>query len=128
MQSEPVGVYCSSQYKAICKKHKTFPKNYEQSFTLLNGHLCPAKDIHPVSSKRLVHLADGDGYQVWKFHVMVQGLKPGQWPRLWVGVAMELDLLVPLDLRMHGDNYDDSTVERGAITLMEHHLSELLAD
>lgn len=118
MRREHIELHCASEFKSIAKKHRSFESDYSQSFTLLNMHLCEAKPQKPLGSKRLIHLHSGDGFDVWKFHVMTKGLKPNQWPRMWVGVFHAADTLVPLRLGMHSDNYDDSEMQRGAISEM----------
>ncbi|GAA1579407.1 hypothetical protein D3229_10060 [Leucobacter aridicollis] len=128
MQRESVKTFCASVLKDIAKKHRTFPADFEQAFTLLNHHLCPAKPARPLGPKRLIHLHDGEGFEVWKFQVMTQGLRPGQWPRLWVGVAPALDLLVPLELNMHGNNYSDNDLEKSAIERMAEYYRDLSAN
>lgn len=125
MQHEPVETFCSSEFKKIKKKHQGFEKNFEQASTLLNQQLCPKKTVKPLTSKHLNRLHVGDGFEVWKFQVFVKGLKQGQWPRLWVGVAHEFDLLVPLEMGMHGDNYDDNTKEKNAIRAMSAYVKEM---
>ena len=128
MQREAIELYCKAAYKEICKKHRTFANDYLDAFKLLNHHLCPSKPERPIAPKRLVHLHDGEGFQVWKYQVMAQGLRPGQWPRLWVGVIPGSDLLVPLVLDMHGNNYDDSAHEANAVRLIGDQYLRLSAD
>lgn len=118
MQRESIELHCLAVFKDIKKKHRTFGEDLEQALTLVNQQLCPKKSGKPLTSKHLTHLHDGDGFQVWKFKVMVQGLRPGQWPRIWLGVAHDFDLIVPLVLDMHGNNYDDNAHQRTAIQTM----------
>ena len=125
MQREPVQTYCSPAFKAITKKHRTFEKDFSQAYTLLNQQLCPKKAERPLTPKHLVRIHQSDGFEIWKFQVMVRGLRPGQWPRLWVGVASAEGILVPLALGMHGDNYRDNDMEEIAITTMKGYCAAL---
>lgn len=47
---------------------------------------------------------------------------------MWVGVAHSFDLLVPLEVGMHGDNYDDNAMEARAIKSMSDYFERLSAD
>lgn len=128
MQLEPVETYCFKFHKAFSKKQRTFPKNYDSATKLLVRHLCGKHHEQPVSSKKLMHIHTAKDFEIWKFQVMTQGLKPGQWPRLWVGVAYSLDLIVPLVLDSHTNNYEDNEHESSAIRLMESFCAENLAN
>lgn len=128
MQRESVDLYCSAEFKEIKKKHRSFEGDLEKALTLVNQQLCPKKTGRPLTSKHLNHLHDGEGFQVWKFQVMVQGLRPGQWPRVWLGVTHEFELIVPLVLDMHGNNYDDSTHQREAIRTMGTFYKEMASN
>lgn len=128
MQRESLDRYCSKLAKKLQSKHPTFREDFKKAYTLLNNHLCVAKPTKPISPKRLTQLHHSDDFEVWKYQVMVQGLRPNQWPRMWVGVIRQVDLLVPLVLDAHQNNYNDSDNEREAKLLLGQHYVALMSD
>ncbi|NWN87436.1 MAG: hypothetical protein HLX51_02670 [Micrococcaceae bacterium] len=128
MQLEPVDTYCSSFNKSYSRKHRSFPKDYQAATKLLVRHLCGTHPEQPLSEKKLKRIHVANEFEVWKFNVMTQGLRPSQWPRMWLGVAPMLDLIVPLVIDSHTNNYSDNTHEATAISLMQSFCAENLAN
>ena len=122
MQQESPERFCRKDYKQICKKHRSFPKDYEQALRVVTAYL---KNPSLVDEPRGLHrLTANEDYTLWKLGgVMIKGLRPGQWPRLWFAVIEDpCPCLVPLELRMHGDGYQDNQVEASALALIEENL------
>lgn len=107
----------------ISKKHWSFPKSYEQALTVVEAYLQDPVGVN--KPPQLIRLSVGDGYELWKLHGVVgEGLKPGQWPRLWFGVVSgDPAVLVPLALDVHQRGYSDNDHEREARRLLKAYIS-----
>lgn len=101
MRHEPFQLYCRKEHKALCKKHLDFNQCADIAFKLLSDHFSGEGD--PLGSKKLVHLsavmASGQKADLYKFHILIPRLRPGQWPRLWFGHCPEQKIIVPPGLR-----------------------------
>lgn len=128
MQLEPVGTYCADFAKKYSKKHRTFSSDYKAATKLLVLHLCGRHKEKPVSDKKLRLIHANSDFEIWKYNVVTTGLRPGQWPRMWLGVSYELDLIVPLVIDSHVNNYSDNAHEASAIELMKTYCESNLAN
>lgn len=52
-------------------------------------------------------------WELWKVEVIVVGLKPNQWPRVWFVVSGST--ITFLTVGSHTQNYDDNTMDRIAL-------------
>jgi hypothetical protein len=52
-------------------------------------------------------------WELWKVEVLVSGLKPNQWPRVWF--VLSGDTITFLTLGSHINNYSDDKMEKVAL-------------
>ncbi len=124
MRCEPPDLYCGKAFKSICKKHRSFDESYKLSLRLVVAYFDDPQNVN--RPFQLVHLHTCEEYEFWKLKVMVKGLKPGQWPRLWFGVSQKGErILIPLILDMHQSGYSDNQHENDAHNLLRKHIVEL---
>lgn len=125
MRCESFQLYCRKEFKALCKKYLEFELSADIAFKLLSDHFSGEGD--PLGSKRLVYLesvvASGQKADLYKFHISVPSLRPGQWPRLWLGYCPERGVIVPLTMGVHKDNYSDNQMQATAMVNLEDYLT-----
>ena len=118
--TEPVDLYCRKPAKALTKKHRdNFTIGIHTTLTLVAEYF-----THPaqVNKPHMLHRLTVTGqWEIWKIPVMVKGLRPGQWPRLWIGVPLGTPVIVPLVLDEHKSGYDDNTNQATAESRMREY-------
>lgn len=67
------------------KKHRSLDVDFEGSKKLLIRHLIDGSDV--ITPAKLHHITDESGCSVYKFEAYVDGLRPSQWPRVWLAVS-----------------------------------------
>lgn len=80
---------------------------------LLSVQFDPENPRQAIAPGKLHRLKESDMWSLWKIEVMVVGLRPNQWPRVWFlryGAA-----IIFLASASHTQNYDDNEMERLAL-------------
>lgn len=89
---------------------KAFERLCEVQFNPLN----PQQVIAPA---KLHRVTQNDEWSIWKIELVVPGIKPNQFPRMWFAVrGPDIALLC---IATHIDNYDDNrmvTIAVGRVT------------
>lgn len=108
-----------NEFKKISKKHRSLDDDFEKVKKLLDKYFDPINPntnvISPGKIHRLHNYAD---WALWKVEVMVVGLKPGLWPRVWFAVSGDTITFLVID--MHNSGYDDNTLEKCALDRYEY--------
>ncbi len=104
----------TNEYKKICKKQRGFADGFERVKRLLGVYfdpICPNTTV--IAPGKIHRLRDYTDWELWKVEVMIVGLKPNLWPRVWFAVCGENITFLAVD--MHNTNYDDNALEKIAL-------------
>jgi len=101
-----------SEFKAIGKRNKKLELGFEEAKRLLAVQFHPTQPLQVISPGKIHHLHTYEDFELWKLEMMVDLLRPSQFPRVWF--ALHLRAITFLAIRSHVDNYDDNSVERQA--------------
>jgi hypothetical protein len=96
--------------KPIIKKYPNFTSILEtQTKRVVETHFMK---FPVVASNKIVRITSDPNNQwsIWKLKQYVEGLRFGQWPRVWFAVTPSA--FIWLAAAMHPDNNDDNEVER----------------
>ena len=105
------------ELKALHKTTRSIEKDIEKVKRLLVAHFYVEQTKGDVISSGKIHriTVDNDvtGRELWKVEVIVPGLKPNLWPRLWFMIDGET--VTFLAIASHKTNYDNNEIDRIAI-------------
>lgn len=102
------------EFKKISKKQRGLDSGFEKAKRLLACYFDPASPNRTVIAPGKIHrITDYIDWEFWKLEVMVVGLKPSLWPRVWFAVSG--DAITFLAIAMHNSNYTDAEIERLAL-------------
>lgn len=107
------------EHDAFLREAKKLAKKYPIEASLRTAKfLLPqyftASDKDPIISKDKIHrVSVKPGVELWKFEVFVKGLRPNQWPRMWLVVSG--DTIYLLALKTHTQDYDNNETDRIAL-------------
>lgn len=105
------------ELKALHKTTRSIEKDIEKVKRLLVAHFYIEQTKGGVISPGKIHRItvgnDVTGRELWKVEVIVPGLKPNLWPRLWFMVDGET--VTFLAIASHKTNYDNNEIDRIAI-------------
>lgn len=119
--------YCKKAKKAISKAHPDFAKTFKEVERLLNIHFCPKRAETPLhEGSKFFMVLHTEEYEIWRISVVVQGLKPGAWPRYWLGVIFDREIIVPLEMGRHkdygeGENQIENSAKKKMAEYMKDH-------
>lgn len=103
-----------NEFKRISRKQKGLEDGFQRVKKLLSIYFDPLSPNTGVIAPGKIHrLTDYVDWEFWKVEVMVIGLKPKLWPRVWFAVCG--DTITFLAINMHNSGYDDNTVEHNAL-------------
>ncbi len=105
------------ELKALSKnKMRSLEEDLEKVKRLLEAHFFNPQTrgnvIKPGKIHRVSVEDDVTGRELWKVEVMVSGLRPNQWPRLWF--MLDGETITFLAIASHTDNYDNNEMDRVA--------------
>lgn len=122
MHVESHNFYCRKHYRKLQKDYPDFETMYRKTLdsflVYLNDGIDFLANCHFLTTQTVGNVK----VDVYKLQVPISGLKRGQWPRLWIGVSIERQLLIPLTLGVHKDNYADNEMFAQAVKLIEDYL------
>ena len=105
------------ELKNLKKTTCSLEKDIEKVKRLLVAHFYVEQTMGKVISPGKIHRITVDNdvtrKELWKVEVMVPGLKPNLWPRLWFMIDGEN--ITFLAIASHKDNYNNNEVDRVAI-------------
>lgn len=102
-------------YKKISKKQRGLDDGFKKVKKLLAIQF-DASDPQPIIAPgKLHHISSNEnaGWSFWKVEVMVSGLKPSLWPRIWFVVSG--DTIIFLAINTHNTGYNDNSIESLAL-------------
>ena len=103
------------EYAKLARKQRGLDFGYQAAKKLLEQQFNPINPKAIITTGKLHRLTVYDsGVSFWKFEVMVKGLRPGQWPRMWF--AVNGTTITFLAVASHTDNYDNNTIDRLALS------------
>lgn len=99
------------EVKAICKKHPQLVKGLDAVKRLLDSQFDPVNPVEVIGPSKINRIIQTPVWTIWKVEVAIpnSGLRPSQWPRLWIVVSGDTAAL--LTIAMHSHNYDNATFE-----------------
>jgi len=103
----------SKELKAL-RKYRTINDGLDAVKRLLEKQFDPASPEEVIAPGK-IHRIHQDGiWSLWKIEVAVpnSGLKPSQWPRMWLVVSG--DKIALLTIGSHSQGYDDGSMDRAA--------------
>lgn len=111
------------ELKKLVKKYSDLERGLKATEKLLVKHFDPVdpKEIPPGKIHR-VHCFEDPLWTMWKVKVVVNNLKPGHWPRIWIIVRGTF--IIFLMIASHAKNYDDNRIEKTALDLASNYLKE----
>lgn len=105
------------EFKALSKHIPSLQKDVERIERLLDAHFfnpqTKGEVIKPGKIHRISVENDATSRELWKVEVMVPGLRPNQWPRLWF--MLDGETITFLAIASHVDNYDNNAMDRRAV-------------
>lgn len=103
----------SREFKKFSKKFSGAQKGQDALKKLLAIQFDPAnpKEIIPPGKIHRVH--QNAIWELWKVEAIVAGLRPNQWPRIWLVVSGES--VTFLVIGTHVDNYDNNEMDQLAL-------------
>jgi len=101
-----------SEFKAIGKRNRKLDQGFEEAKRLLAAQFHPSQPIQVINPGKIHHLHSYADFELWKLEMMVDLLRPSQFPRVWF--ALQPGVISFLAIRSHTDNYNDDTVTRQA--------------
>lgn len=106
----------NSFYNEFLQANKKI-RNLEAGFTiakkLLAKQFDPSSPVAVISPGKIHRLHGESTWELWKLEMVVQNLRPNQFPRIWFAVSGEV--ITFLALGCHVKNYDDNERQRVAL-------------
>ena len=93
------------KYSNIHESLSAAERLLEKQFDSIN----PVRTIAPGKIHRVTSGAD---YEIWKLELIIKGLRPSQWPRVWFMV--HINTITFLCVGLHQDNHDNNERDREA--------------
>ena len=105
-------------------KHDKFEREFSKikhndiykSLELIENLLEKQFDFHfpkiIIPPGKLHRVASGENYEIWKIEMLVKGLRPNQWPRIWF--MINSNVVTFLSVGLHQDNYNNNQKDREA--------------
>ena len=107
----------SREFKTLRKTTRSIEEDIEKVKRLLVAHFYTEQTkgsvINPGKIHRITVDNDATSRELWKVEVIVSGLKPNLWPRLWFMIDGET--ITFLAIASHKTNYDNNEIDRIAI-------------
>lgn len=102
------------------KDIKKLRKNYPQiDKSLAATRRLLERQFHPTSPEAIIgpgkihRVTQNQTWEIWKFEMLVAGLRPNQWPRIWFAVSG--DTITFLVANSHVNNYDNNECDLLAV-------------
>ena len=97
-----------AEYKKLSKKQHRIDDYFAKLKKLLSKQFDPSNPIEVIAPGKIHHVTTAEtGIAFWKVEMMVEGLRPNQWPRVWF--AIKGDTITFLVIKSHTDNYDNNS-------------------
>lgn len=107
------------EFKKIAKKQRGLEEGFIKLKKLLDVYFDPINpDTNVIASGKIHQIADYAEWGLWKVEVMIVGLKPNLWPRVWF--AVHGNTITFLAIKMHNSNYDDNEIEKIALERFDY--------
>lgn len=101
------------ELKKLKKKYPGVGDGLEKIKRLLAVQFDPNDPKEVIAPAKIHRLHQNAIWEMWKVEVLVAGLKPNQWPRVWFVVSGST--VTFLTLGSHTQNYDDNAMDRIAL-------------
>lgn len=97
-------------FKKLAKKQCGLEEGLAVLKKLLNRQFDSECQAAVIAPGKIHHIKTDDlGWEIWKVEMMVKGLRPNQWPRVWF--AVKGDTITFLAIRSHVDNYENNEMD-----------------
>jgi hypothetical protein len=101
------------ELKALSKKYRDAETGLEKIKKLLAVQFDPVNPREVIAPGK-IHCCTRNGiWEMWKVEMLVSGLNPSQWPRVWFMISG--DTITFLTIGTHISNYKDNDMERLAL-------------
>jgi hypothetical protein len=102
--------------KETAKLKRRFPaleSGLNSSRRLCEVQFSPTNPQRVIAPAKLHRVTQNDFWSVWKIELVVPGIKPNQFPRMWF--AVQGSNIALLCIATHIDNYDDNLMVKIAV-------------
>lgn len=96
-----------SEYKKFSKKQPKVDEYFHKLKKLLDKQFDPCNPIDVIAPGKIHHITTTEtGIEFWKVEMLVERLRPNQWPRIWF--AVKGNTITFLVIKSHTENYDNN--------------------
>lgn len=104
----------SREFKQFCKKQRTAEAGFKAVKKLLAKQFDPNNPLEIIAPGKIHRVYQSQTWEIWKVEMLVAGLRPNQWPRIWFVVnGNEITFLTK---GSHVENYSDNEKDRLAFS------------
>ena len=100
--------------KELLKKYPSFNEGLVKSKRLFEVQFDPVCPVAVIGPGKLHRVTQNQTWTIWKHEVIVKGLRPGQWPRVWFAVSGST--ITFLLANTHINNYDTNDCDQLALS------------
>lgn len=103
----------TGEFKKLSKKYRAADQGLAAVKKLLAVQFNPLDPKEVIAPAKIHRRHQNAIWELWKIEVMVVGLRPNQWPRVWFVISGET--ITFLTVGAHMQNYDDNTMDKVAL-------------
>jgi hypothetical protein len=101
------------EFKKLGKKYAAADQGLKAVKKLLAVQFDPIDPREVIAPAKIHRRHQNAVWELWKIEMMIVGLRPSQWPRVWFVVSG--DTITFLTAGTHMQNYDDNAMDKIAL-------------
>jgi hypothetical protein len=106
--------------KKFAKKHKDFRRYFGYLKNLLANYKDDGGRFPGVAPAKKHRISENDKYVLYKIEMVISGLRPNQYPRVFIAARDDVPRIAFLKLVSHIDNYDNNSVVSECVRIVEN--------